>query len=137
VRRCDLFQVIECLLNGDYVAVLGVYVVEVCVVGVGVAVAHGFAGTIGRKPYWRASTAVARTQPEVDAPVMRVSMPAAVRRLERPVPKKLDAKSLLRTGSVSPGAMRGSISAQRVPACKDRSAGTSSMKAAVSLSLSR
>ena len=44
MRRCDLFQAIECLLNGDYVAVLGVYVVEVRVVGVGVAVAHGFAG---------------------------------------------------------------------------------------------
>jgi hypothetical protein len=56
--------------------------------------------------------------------MMRVSMPAAMRRLERPVPKKPDAKGLLRTGSVSLGAMRGSISAQRVPACSDRSAGT-------------
>ena len=70
--------------------------------------------------------------------MMRVSTPAAVRRLERPVPKKPEAKSLLRTGSVSPGAMRGSISAQRVPASRVRSAGTLSMKAAaVSLSVSR
>ena len=65
-------------------------------------------------------------------------MPAAVRRLERPVPKKPEAKSLFRTGSVAPGAMRGSTSAQRVPARRVRRAGTLSMKAAaVSLSLSR
>jgi hypothetical protein len=69
---------------------------------------------------------------------MRVSTPAAVSALERPVPKKPEAKSLFKTGSVSRGAILGSISAQRLPVSKVRRAGTLSMNAAaVSLSLSR
>jgi hypothetical protein len=47
VRRGALLEEGEHLLNRDYVAVLGVYVVEVCFVGFGVAVAYGFAGDYG------------------------------------------------------------------------------------------
>jgi hypothetical protein len=47
VCRGELLQVIERLPNGDYIAVLSVYVVEVRLVGVGVAVAYGFAGDDG------------------------------------------------------------------------------------------
>ena len=47
VCRGDLLQIVERLPNGDYVTVLGVYVVEVRRVGVVVAVAHGFAGNDG------------------------------------------------------------------------------------------
>jgi hypothetical protein len=115
-RRGDLLQVAEGVSHRDHVTVFGVYVVEVCLVGLGLRSPTASRGITGRKPNCNASTAVARTQPEVDAPVMmRVSTPAAVRRLERPVPKKPEANSLFRTGSVPLGAMRGSISAQRVP----------------------
>jgi hypothetical protein len=38
-----LIQILEYFLYGYYVAILGVYVVEICLVGVGVAVADSFA----------------------------------------------------------------------------------------------
>src|SRR5215212_1630806 len=47
VCRGDLLQIIERLPNRDYVAVLGVYVVEVRLVSVRVAVAYGLAGDDG------------------------------------------------------------------------------------------
>ena len=69
--------------------------------------------------------------------MIRVSVPAAVRRLERPVPKKPEAKSFWYRLRLF-GRDAGSISAHRVPACSVRSASTLSMKAAaVSLSDSR
>jgi hypothetical protein len=105
--------VIQHLTDTDHVAVLGVYVVEVRLVGVRVAIPHGLAGYDGPKAVLEG----------VDG------------RSSYAVPKKPEANNLLRTGSVSRGAMRGSICAQRVPACRVRSAGTFSIKAAaVSLS---
>jgi hypothetical protein len=132
-------QEFQHLLDANHVAVLGVHVVEVRLVGIGVAVPHGLAGHEGPEAVLEGVDGRGPHAARVEAPVMMsVSTPAAVRRLERPVPKKSEAKSLLRTGSVSRGARRGSISDQRVPASRVRSAGTLSMKAAaVSLSDSR
>ena len=48
--------------------------------------------TMGRKPFWHASTALARTQPLVDVPTMiSVSALALTSRETRSVPKKQDA----------------------------------------------
>jgi hypothetical protein len=70
-------------------------------------------------------------QPEVDAPVTtRESQPFAVRKLPKGVPWNADAQSFVSTGSSSRGAMRGSISVQRLPASSVRSAGTLSMNTA-------
>ena len=64
-----------------------------------------------------------------------LSQPAAASRLESGVPKNAEAKSLFSTGSCGSGAMRGSISTQRLPASSVSSAGILSMNAAaVSLS---
>ena len=73
---------------------------------------------------------MARTQPEVEAPVTtRLSQPAAARKLANGVPKKADAHSFVKTGSSSSGAMRGSISTHSLPASSVRSAGILAMNA--------
>jgi hypothetical protein len=135
----DYFQLVYHFLNGDYVTVLGVYVVEVCLVGVGVAVAYGLARDDGAEAVLEgvdgSCADAARGGCAGDDKGVRAG---GGEEAGEAVPKKPDAKSLLRTGSVSSGEMRGSISAHRVPACSVRSAGTLSMKAAaVNLSDSR
>jgi hypothetical protein len=55
-------------------------------------VAHRFRTTMGRKPFWQASTALARTQPLVEVPTMiSVSARAVTSREIRSVPKKHEA----------------------------------------------
>jgi len=73
---------------------------------------------------------VARTQPDVDAPVTSTeSQSCAASRLCSEVPKNADAKSLLSTGSPGSGRIRGSISVNGLPSASASKAGTFSMKA--------
>src|SRR3954447_20904252 len=73
----------------------------------------------------RASTTVARTQPDVDAPVTTtVSAPWAASIAASGVPKNAEANSFASTGSSGRGATRASIAGQRVPGSRVRSAGT-------------
>src|SRR5439155_8619427 len=81
-------------------------------------------GTSVGQPYWSRSIAVARTQPLVVAPQrITVSTPCETRIEARFVPKKPDAPFLRTTGSSSRRSRRGSISTQRPPSWRSRSAG--------------
>jgi hypothetical protein len=72
---------------------------------------------MGRKPFCTASTAVARTQPDVVQPVMiRVSARRFISREARSVPKKQDAYFLTSRLSVLRMSSRSSISTAGVPA---------------------
>lgn len=66
--------------------------------------------TNGAKPCWIASNALARTQPEVEKPVMpSVSMRSAVSVAARLVPKKAEAYCFVTTISSSRGTRSGWI----------------------------
>ena len=90
-------------------------------------------GTIGDSPCCIASTTVARTQPEVDAPhTISVSRPASSD--ANGTPKNADACALTMIGSSSRRPSRASISTQRVPGRSTFSAGTLRRKTAAAAS---
>lgn len=80
--------------------------------------------TMGTKPCWQASVAVARTHPDVETPVMRsVSTPAAVSVEASEVPKKALAYCFVTTSSVSRGVSCGGKAPRGDPRSKMRSRG--------------
>ena len=80
-------------------------------------------GTIGANPCCIASTTVARTQPDVDAPhTTSVSRPASI--AAKGVPKNADAPDFSITGSSGSRPSRSSISTHRDPGRHSFNAGT-------------
>src|SRR5215216_3559962 len=126
ITRCpNLRQVSERLVNRNHVAVLGVYVVEVRVVGVGVAVAYCFGGDYGTKAVLegvdggRPDAARGRCAGDYEGVHTGGGEQGSERRAEEARGEELVQDRFRLFGSI-----RGSISAQRVPACRVRSAGT-------------
>ena len=89
-------------------------------------------GTIGARPYWSASTTVARTQPDVLAPhTTSVSHPASID--ASGVPKNADANAFDAPARPA-AASRPSTSIQRDPGRSTASAGTLRRKTAAARS---
>ena len=116
----DGLEIVQSLVERHDVGIFGVEVEQALLVRRTERSPTASRTTIGRKPFCTASTAVARTQPDVVQPVMiSVSMRRPFRRGTRSVPKKQEAYFF--TSRMSFGCHREPrIDLDRLGACGER-----------------